>query len=116
MRRVLVAVPDLFFAARIAETAGTMGIEIVACTPVNMAVRVEESLPSMVIIDLHAEGAIEAVRGLRATIAGSGMPVVGFFSHTDQAVRFAALEAGVTQVLPRSVFTFKLPNILAGAG
>jgi len=114
MRRVLVAVPDLFFAARIAETAGTMGIEIVACTPAALAARVEESAPVLVIVDLHAEGAIEAVRGLRSTVAGSGMPVIGFFSHQDQAIRFAALEAGVTQVLPRSVFTFRLPAILGG--
>ena len=42
------------------------------------------------------------------------VPVVAFFSHVETELRRKALEAGVEHVLPRSVFTQRLGEILSG--
>jgi CheY-like chemotaxis protein len=70
--------------------------------------------PDLVILDLHASGALDLARSLEADAATRAIPLVGFYSHVDQALREAALAAGVDRVLPRSAFTAKLAEILAG--
>ena len=111
-RRVLVAVPSLFFATRIGETARTLGIETETCEPAQLAERVRAARPALAIVDLHAPGVLEAVRAARADPAGAELPVVGFYSHVDPALALAARDAGVTQVLTRSAFTARLAAIL----
>ena len=115
VRRVLVAVPDLFFATRIFETARAAEVDVDACAPADLAARVAAGPYASVMIDLHATGAVEAVRALRATDAGRAIPVIGFYSHVDQELRAAAVAAGVTQALPRSAFTVRLADLLRGA-
>jgi CheY-like chemotaxis protein len=113
-RRVLVAVLDLFFATRIAETARALGIAIEACDPIALAARMGAARPALAIVDLHATGVLEAVRAARADPACAELPVVGFYSHVDRSLAEAAREAGVTQVLARSAFTARLAAILRG--
>jgi len=113
-RRVLVVVPNLFFATRIGETARTLGIATEACEPARLAERVHAGRPALAIVDLHAPGALEAVRAARADPAGE-LPVIGFYSHVDPALAQAAREAGITQVLTRSAFTARLAAILRDA-
>ena len=40
--------------------------------------------------------------------------LVGFFSHVETELQVAAEKAGFDQVLPRSAFTNRLPQILKG--
>jgi len=110
---VLVAVPDLFFATRIATVARLQGVAYEVVNPAQVAARAKAASPRLVIVDLHAPGGIEAVRALRADPATRELPVVGFYSHVDQATRALALEAGASEVLPRSAFTVRLAEILA---
>jgi len=113
-RRVLVAVPNLFFATRIGETARTLGIATEACEPARLAERMRAERPALAIVDLHAPGVLDAVRAARADPAGAELPVVGFYSHVDPSLAQAARDAGVTQVLTRSAFTARLAAILQG--
>src|SRR5262245_36037727 len=95
MRRVVCVVPDLFFAARIGETAKTLGvpIESVPFDHVLEACRAEPT--AGVILDLHGEGdPIAIVRALKSDPATRSIEVIGFFSHVDTALRDSALEAG----------------------
>ena len=113
-REVLVAVPDLFFSTRIMSTAQQLGVAVVACTPSELAACARSAIPDVAIVDLHAEGALEGVRALRADPVIARVRVVGFYSHVDNALRAAAIEAGVTEPMPRSAFTARLSEILSG--
>lgn len=64
------------------------------------------------------EGADALVADLDAAspeaLVGSGLPVLGYYSHVDVATREAALAAGVDLVVPRSRMARELPELLAG--
>jgi DNA-binding NarL/FixJ family response regulator len=113
---VLAVVPDLFFEARIVETAKTLGVPLVTCAPAALHERAAALKPARVIVDLHAPGAIDAVRALRRDPETHGLRVIGFFSHVDIETRDAAEAAGVNESLPRSAFTVRLAKILQGQG
>ena len=110
----MISVPDLFFSTRITATARQLGVEVTACAPDQLAERCRTALPHLAIVDLHAPGNLDAVRALRLDPATHELSVVGFYSHVDAATRAAAIESGVTDVLPRSAFTARLALILRG--
>ena len=114
-RRVLVAVPDLFFVTRIRALAGQLGVTLEECAPAAIPGRCADSPPDLLILDLHAPGdPLAQVRALKADERTRAVTVVGFYSHVDAETRRLALEAGVDRVMPRSAFTAKLHEILAG--
>lgn len=115
-RRVVVAVVgDLFFAARIRETARAAGVSLIQC-PVGHALEVfSVERPDLVIVDLHGlDDPLGMVRGLKGDSATGGLRIAGFYSHVDQETRRAAEAAGMDLVLPRSAFTARLAELLAG--
>ena len=61
-----------------------------------------------VLLDLSRPGALEAVAGIDAD-------VIGFGPHVDDELLEAGRAAGCAEVLPRSVFFRRLPD-LAGDG
>src|SRR2546425_13115285 len=56
-RRVLAVLPDLFFATKVAATAKASDVELELVAPQHAGVRVAETQPTLVIIDLHAPDA-----------------------------------------------------------
>ena len=115
-RRILSVAPDLFFAARIAAVAEALGLELLDAAPAAAFEVAKRQAPDLIVVDLHATGdPLAQVRALRADPATRAIPVVGFYSHVDAATRDAALAAGVTHVMPRSQFTRRLPELLAGS-
>jgi CheY-like chemotaxis protein len=115
-RRVVAVVPDLFFAARITETARAAGATLVQPTVAVALERCRELPADLVILDLGAGAAtIELARSLKADAATRAIPIVGFYSHVDVATRAAALAAGADEVLPRSAFVARLPELLGAA-
>ena len=113
-RTVLLVTGDLFFVARVRTAARHLGVEIVTATPATVAAACRDARPARVLIDLHAAGALGAVRALRADAALAAIPVTGYYSHVDDALRRDALAAGVDQAMPRSAFTVKLASLLSG--
>jgi CheY-like chemotaxis protein len=114
-RRILSVVPDLFFATRIAATGEALGVTVIAAAPAAALATAREEHPDLIVLDLHAPGdPMGFVRALRAEPGLGGIPVVGFYSHVEEAVREAAIAAGVDPVMPRSQFTRRLPELLAG--
>jgi CheY-like chemotaxis protein len=115
MADVLALVDDLFFQAKLAETARQAGVALK--TVLNgeaLVATAAAELPRLVLVDLNArQGPIEAIERLR--LAGNAAPVIGFFSHVQTELAERARSAGCEQVMPRSKFTANLPEILRQA-
>lgn len=112
-RHVLLVVPDLFFAARIREAAAALGVSVIEATAATAAAIAGSLESGLAIVDLAAgAAAADTVRALRG--AAPALRIVGFHSHMDVAAREAALAAGADEVLPRSAFTRRLGEVLAG--
>ncbi len=110
-RRVLAVVPDLFFATKIAATAKMAGVELELVPPQRAAERMAQAPAALIILDLQARDAMALVSALK--LAAPKVPVVGFFSHVEVAVRTSALAAGADAALPRSQFVVKLAALLS---
>ena len=116
-RRVIVAVDDLFFAAKIRTTAEHVGVEVIFPRSLEaLSEACKQSAPALVIIDLHLqrEDPFAIARSLKASEELRETPLVGFFSHVQVELQRRAEEAGFDRVLPRSAFTKHLPEILQG--
>jgi CheY-like chemotaxis protein len=114
--RLAALVPDLFFATRIAEAAGSAGAPLTALQG-DLAAMLEalrREPPDLLMLDLVAPAALPLARAIRAEPALAGVRTVGFYAHVDEPTRSAAQAAGVDQVLPRSTFTRRLPELLSG--
>ena len=115
MTRVLAAVDDLFFGAKILETAERLNVRLAL---VRSLEELEEKLrgdrPGLVIFDLNAEGCrpLEAIRRLKSDLDLRGIPTLGFFPHVQHDLKVAAEGAGCDRIMPRSAFTAQLPELL----
>lgn len=99
MARVLAIAPDLFFASKIDATLTQAGHEVTLVASGSVP-----ETPDIVIVDLdHAA----------ADTAPSGVPRLGFYSHTDVDTRRAAEEAGFDLVVPRSRMAREMPELVA---
>jgi DNA-binding NarL/FixJ family response regulator len=115
MAQVLALVDDLFFQAKILETAKLSGIALrTAVTSDALLAEIAKETPKLVIVDLNARGTpLQAIEKVRA--AHPGLPLIAFLSHVQTDLAQQARAAGCTQVLPRSQFTRDLATILAQA-
>jgi CheY-like chemotaxis protein len=115
--KIIVAVDDMFFAAKISGTAAGIGKTIERVNSAE-AIRqaVEERQPSLVIIDLNAAkfDAIALIEWVKAQFQAPPVFIIGFLSHIQVDLKHRAEEAGCDLVLPRSVFSQKLVEILSG--
>jgi CheY-like chemotaxis protein len=112
---VLALVDDLFFQAKMTETARRVGValETVASGDALVAAAAPR-MHRLVLVDLNArQGALAAVERLRAS--GNAQPIVGFLSHVQTELAEKARAAGCQEVLPRSKFTAELAEILGRA-
>ena len=114
MARVIALVDDLFFQARLAETARQVGVELKVVTTGDALAEETRNAAGLIVIDLNAKadaiGAIEKLRG-----AGNTAPVVAFLSHVQTELAERARAAGCREVMPRSKFTQNLAAILSAA-
>jgi CheY-like chemotaxis protein len=122
--RVIALVDDLFFRARIAETARLTGVEFESVASGNDLLEKlrgasggatpQGSTPALILVDLNARaGPLDALRDLQA--AGNQIPVIAFLSHVQTELAEQARAAGCTEVMPRSKFTQNLAAILERA-
>jgi CheY-like chemotaxis protein len=111
---VIAVVPDLFFAAKLQATARAAGVDLALVAAADALERCAASPPARVVLDLHAPGAIALARALKADRRTASLRLTGFYSHVDSALRAEAIAAGVDDVLPRSAFVNRLPELLGG--
>jgi CheY-like chemotaxis protein len=116
MATVVALLDDLFFRARVQETARHAGlaVEFVA-TAEALAARAQQAPARLYLIDLNAGGnPLEAIARLRAHDPYA--TVIGFFAHVQTELAERARTAGCSAVLPRSQFTRELPGLLQRVG
>jgi DNA-binding NarL/FixJ family response regulator len=125
MADAIVLIDDLFFQAKLLETAKLTGISLETVATGEQLLKAAAANPAaLVIVDLNArQGALNAVEQLckedlpGATSNGPGNPrrVIGFLSHVQTELAERARAAGCQDVMPRSKFTQNLAAILRGA-
>lgn len=115
MAQILALVDDLFFQAKLVETAKQLGIELKTCgTGPALVSAIEQENPGLIIVDLNARhGPIDAIEQLHSSSVHTR--VIGFLSHVQKDLAERPRAAGCTEIMPRSLFTEKLATILASA-
>lgn len=103
MALVLVVVNDLMLSSRVLEGLKASGNDSV------LKPQLPDAVPDgaeVLVCDLDAVDARAA--------ADLGLPVLGFYSHTDIETRKRALEAEIDMVVPRSRMVRELPLLVDG--
>ena len=115
-RRVLAIVPDIFFSAKINETAKHVGATVEFARSAAELLGKTSDPAALIVLDLNAAGmdTVSIVAKLKALPALADTPCVGFVRHEMSELIAAARQAGCDQVLSRNAFSKSLPQILAG--
>ena len=111
--QVLTLVDDLFFQAKMTETARQLSIGLQSCTTADaLLAEARREIPRLIIVDLNARHhPIEAVERICAAVRD--VPLVAFLSHVETDLAERARAAGCHEVMPRSQFTRNLATILS---
>jgi CheY-like chemotaxis protein len=113
---ILAILDDLMFTSKIKTTAAGLGVVVTfARSSEGALATMRSSRPGLVILDLNnpRTDPLGIVAAMKADLALADIPTVGFVSHVQTDLIEAARAAGVTDVLARSAFTMRLPEILA---
>jgi CheY-like chemotaxis protein len=113
MADVLAYLDDIFFQAKVTETARQLGIGLQTCTNAPaFAAELALNKPRLIVIDLNARAnPFEAIE--IAKDRGQDVPLIAFLSHVQTDLAEKARAAGCAEVMPRSKFTRDLATILA---
>ncbi len=120
--RIFCFIEDLFFVAKIQETARKLGVKVEFVKGDKEAVArltelPEAERPKLVVFDLNNLNAkpISLIPKLKAKFK-KATSIVGFLNHLQGELKAKALEAGCDAVMPRSAFSQTLPNLLRRYG
>ena len=105
------------FTSKIKTTAGQLGVAVTFARSADAALsEMRKAAPSLVILDLNnaRTNPLGIVASMKQDPALASIPTVGYASHVQVDVINAARQAGVGEVMPRSVFTQQLADILVG--
>lgn len=115
--KIIVAVDDMFFAAKIMGTAESVGRQVERVkTRAQLAESAGGAPVSLLIIDLNSAQlqAFEVIETFKADVDLAAIPILGFLSHVQVELKHRAEGLGCDYVMPRSAFSQMLPEILAG--
>ncbi|MCU1324627.1 MAG: hypothetical protein JWM43_4276 [Acidobacteriaceae bacterium] len=120
--KILFFIEDLFFIAKIQETARKLGVKIAFIKNDKEAIAAitgaeEEDRPGLIVFDLNNANAkpLTLIPKLKAKLKKS-TSIVGFLSHLQGDLKAKAVEAGCDTVMPRAAFSQNLPNLLRRYG
>jgi CheY-like chemotaxis protein len=119
--RIFAFVDDLFFQAKIQETARKLNVKVeFVKTDKELGERVKENgeeKPSLIIFDLNNTNAkpLTLIPKLKTKLK-KGTSIIGFLSHVQGDLKQKAHEVGCDMVLPRSAFSQNLPQLLRRHG
>jgi hypothetical protein len=115
-------IEDLFFNAKITETARKLGVKVAFIKNDKDAIAElteseEADRPGLIVFDLNNASAkpMTLIPKLKAKLKKS-TSIVGFLSHLQNELRAKAIEVGCDTVMPRSAFSQNLPNLLRRYG
>ncbi|PYX14152.1 MAG: response regulator [Acidobacteria bacterium] len=119
--RIFAFVDDLFFLAKIQETARKLNVKVeFVKTEKDLLDRMNqngEEKPSLIIFDLNNANAkpLALIPKLKSKLK-KGTSIIGFLSHVQGDLKQKAHEVGCDMVLPRSAFSQNLPQLLRRHG
>jgi PleD family two-component response regulator len=113
---IFVFVDDLFFMAKIQETARKLNVKVnfvKTDKEVLDSVAAGEEKPSLIIIDLnhHTVKPLTIIPKLKSKFKKE-TNIIGFLSHLQGELKMKAHDVGCDMVLPRSAFSQNLPQLL----
>lgn len=111
---ILAVVDDLFFLAKILQTARQLNLPVEAVAPGALQSSLSKGGACAVLLDLnHRSGAaLDVLEAVKREPNIRSIPVVGFLSHVQGELAHAARAAGCNLVLARSAFSQQLPLLL----
>jgi len=119
--RIFAFVEDLFFLAKIQETARKLNVKVeFVKNDKDLVERMQqngEEKPSLIIFDLNNANAkpLTLIPKLKSKLK-KGTSIIGFLSHVQGDLKQKAHEVGCDMVLPRSAFSQNLPQLLRRHG
>jgi hypothetical protein len=119
--RIFAFVDDLFFLAKIQETARKMNVKVeFVKTEKDLNERMGENgdgKPALIIFDLNNVSAkpLSIIPKLKTKLK-KATNIIGFLSHVQGELKMKAQEAGCDMVVPRSAFSQNLAQILRRHG
>jgi hypothetical protein len=120
--KIFFFIEDLFFIAKISETARKLGVKVafVKNDKESVAALVsgeEEDRPGLIVFDLNNANAkpLTLIPKLKTKLKRS-TSIIGFLSHLQGDLKAKAVEAGCDTVMPRAAFSQNLPNLLRRYG
>jgi len=114
---IVCVLDDQLFSVKISTVAKAIGAEVYfERSPGTVATRIKEKQPSLVIFDLNCAKLqpMTVIAELKADPLTRPIRTLGFVSHVQTDTIAAARQAGVDEVLARSAFAERLPEILKG--
>ena len=120
--KIFFFIEDLFFIAKIQETARKLGVKVAFVKNEKDAIAAltageDEDLPGLIVFDLNNANAkpLTLIPKLKAKLKRN-TSIVGFLSHLQGDLKAKAVEAGCDTVMPRAAFSQNLPNLLRRYG
>lgn len=112
--RILAVVDDIFFFAKIQQTALRLSIPVEQVSPDAVRDHLGSGSAGAILLDLnHRSGkAISVLQALKSNHATRAVPVIAFLSHVQADLAQSARAAGCDRVLARSAFSQQLPQLL----
>ncbi len=111
---ILVVVDDIFFLAKIQQTARQLGVAVESVSPDALPERLAKDAVAAILLDLnhHSGKAVATVQSIKSAPVTRSIPVVAFLSHVQTDLAQAARAAGCDRVMARSAFSQQLPTLL----
>jgi hypothetical protein len=121
--RIYCFIEDLFFLAKIQETARKLGVkvEFIKGGDKELVTKLtdlpEAERPRLLVFDLNNLNAkpIALIPKFKAKLK-KATSIIGFLNHLQGELKAKAVEAGCDTVMPRSAFSQSLPNLLRRYG
>jgi CheY-like chemotaxis protein len=112
--RVFAAVSDLLFATKISVAARQAGCSVEFIRKTGSLADAIPSEPCLVIVDLNEQSLdpIALITNIKTTTHGRNTQVIAFLSHVQLDLKREAEKAGADLVLPRSVLSQNLYDLL----
>jgi hypothetical protein len=121
--KIFFFIEDLFFNAKINETARKLGVKVAFVKNDKEAIAEltshedEADRPGLIVFDLNNANVkpLTLIPKLKAKLKKS-TSIIGFLQHVQGDLKAKAVEAGCDVVVPRAAFSQNLPNLLRRYG
>ena len=110
---ILAYITDLFFQSKVGKTAQSLGLEVKIVSSLYRFLSELESKPSMVLIDLDADGISPSTLIAQVKEKNPKLPIVVFGAQKQTGQLEQARKSGADQVLLRSKLSKDMGKILS---